>query len=240
MKKFNCPSCGAPNSFFSNVSVYAVCQYCNSMIVRHDVDVEAIGTMAALPEDMSPLQIGTSGFYENQKFTIIGRMKVGWEKGSWNEWFLLMDDGRQGWICEAQGTYAVSFELNLETFLAFQSDFDKQISYFSASENLNIKNVLKTKTPNFQLGSQINIDNIGDFEIVDIKKATCLGSEGELPFKAAKGRKTTMVDLIGENKKFASLEIDDEKKRLYVGKYLEWDEMCCENLRSLEGWSIEK
>src|SRR5256885_2095546 len=55
---FNCPSCGAQVDFQSNLSVYAVCKFCRSMIVRHDVNVESIGTMASLPDDMSPIQIG--------------------------------------------------------------------------------------------------------------------------------------------------------------------------------------
>ena len=73
MKKFNCPSCGAEVVFNSNHSVYAVCKYCHSMIVRHDLDVEAIGTMASLPEDMSPFQIGTEGYYQGTHFSLVGR-----------------------------------------------------------------------------------------------------------------------------------------------------------------------
>jgi len=112
MKKYSCPSCGAEMVFHSGLSVYAVCPYCRSTVVRHDVDLEAIGTMATLPDDMSPLQIGTDGFYQGTRFSLVGRMKIGWKDGSWNEWFMLADDGRKGWLAEAQGFYAVSFEID--------------------------------------------------------------------------------------------------------------------------------
>jgi len=56
-----CPSCGGPVPFQSAISVFAVCPYCTSMLVRHDLDVESLGKMAVLAEDSSPLQIGSAG-----------------------------------------------------------------------------------------------------------------------------------------------------------------------------------
>ena len=53
MRKFACPSCGADVTFQSAQSVYTVCAYCQSMVVRTDVDVKSIGVMAALPDDMA-------------------------------------------------------------------------------------------------------------------------------------------------------------------------------------------
>ena len=41
MRKFACPSCGADVTFQSAQSVYAVCAYCQSMVVRTDVDLGA-------------------------------------------------------------------------------------------------------------------------------------------------------------------------------------------------------
>jgi uncharacterized protein (DUF983 family) len=54
----SCPSCGAPVVFKSASSVFAVCEYCQSTLVRHDQNLEDIGKMAALVEDRSPLQLG--------------------------------------------------------------------------------------------------------------------------------------------------------------------------------------
>ena len=213
MKVYNCPSCGAEIPFRSSLSVYAVCPYCKSMVVRHDADVEAIGTMASLPDDMSPFQIGTEGIYKGVHFGIIGRMKIGWEDGNWNEWFIVSDDARKGWLAEAQGFYAVSFE----------KDDPLPEKAEAALKNIS------------SLGYEIDLWG-HKFKVVDVKQATCIGSEGELPFCAPQGRKTTSIDLNGDGNEFASIEIDENKRRIYIGSYVEWEQLKCTNFRKYEGW----
>jgi hypothetical protein len=211
MKSCNCPSCGASIAFQSSLSVYAVCKYCSSMVVRRDLDVESIGTMAALPQDMSPFQIGTQGKFDGVGFGIIGRMKLSWEDGYWNEWCILSEDGRRGWLAEAQGFYAVSFEI-------------------AENEELKEKNL-----DSLPVGSFLKFhDSL--LKIVDIKEATCVGCEGELPFVAPKGRKTKSLDLVGKSGEFASIEIENNQRRVYLGRYVEWENLHCQNFRILEGW----
>ncbi len=219
MKLFACPTCGAQVRFQSRQSVYAVCEYCSSMIVRSDVDVEAIGTMAALPDDMSPLQIGTEGKYRGEHFGIIGRVKMSWDAGLWNEWCLLMDDGRRGWLAEAQGTFAIAFELELTQLPA---------SFLTGGNKGSF--VMMPK-----LGMYIPIKGI-DYRVMDIKKTVCVGSEGELPFPAPKGRESVCVDLLSKNGEFASIELYDGAAKLYAGHYIEWGDMRPTNIRELEGW----
>jgi hypothetical protein len=67
----------------------AVCNYCKSTIVRHDKDLEILGKMSEMPPDMSPIQIGTTGILGKDKFEIVGRQRIGYENGSWNEWYML-------------------------------------------------------------------------------------------------------------------------------------------------------
>ena len=98
MLKSSCPSCGAGVTFQSTVSIMAVCEHCNSTIIRHDVDIEAIGKMATLQVDASPLQLGTCGDYRGAAFTVVGRIQLRFDRGLWNEWHLLFSDGRSGWL----------------------------------------------------------------------------------------------------------------------------------------------
>lgn len=236
MKNYHCPSCGADLAFRSNLSVYAVCAYCRSMVVRHDVDVESIGTMAALPEDMSPLQIGTEGKYNGERFTLIGRVKMGWEDGAWNEWFFLGDDGRKGWLAEAQGSYAFSYETEESLHANTQKALDEHIAEFKErSLKASADASLRSKGAGIAPGSHLTLSK-QKFQITDIKQTECLGSEGELPFSAPKGRKTVSVDLSGDGGEFASIEISTAQTRIYIGRYVEWDDMHCHNLRPLEGW----
>ena len=219
MRKFACPSCGADVVFRSAQSVYAVCAYCQSMVVRTDVDVRSIGVMAALPDDMSPLQLGSGGYFEDQPFTI------GWRDGLWNEWHLLMADGRRGWIGEAQGSFSISFQLEAALPRDVTQTFEYCLPLLMGGEGAD------EVRPGFtvELGGTT-------LRAVDIKLATCLGSEGELPFTAPKGRRTVAVDCIGKEGEFATLDHDGREGRAYVGRYVEWDDFRFTNLRPLEGW----
>src|SRR5437867_3521525 len=109
MAPASCPSCGATVEFKSSASVFAVCEYCHSALVRHDLDIENLGRMADLKVDGSPIRLGAQGRYREVHFGLIGRIQLRYERGIWNEWHILFDDGRSGWLGEAQGTYAITF-----------------------------------------------------------------------------------------------------------------------------------
>lgn len=208
MQKYTCPSCGASITFQSSVSVMCVCPYCRSLVVRRDVDVEAIGVMAELPDDISPFQVGTAGIYKNVHFQLIGRVKVGWEDGNWNEWFLWTDQGKKGWLAEAQGFLGVSFEQEESEIPKTPPKLDQMLT----------------------LGTR-------KFFVSDVKETECIGSEGELPFAAQKGRKATAVDLISSDSGFASIEYNElGAARFYIGEYMEFDALRFTNLRALPGW----
>src|SRR6266576_3688641 len=105
----NCPNCGAKIVFRWSSSVQTVCDFCKSILVRTDVDLKKVGEVADLPPDSSPIQIGTEGSYNHKAFTAIGRIIYEYEQGNWNEWHLLLNDGTNGWLSDAQAEYAVSF-----------------------------------------------------------------------------------------------------------------------------------
>lgn len=212
--------------FRSAQSVYAVCAYCQSMVVRTDVDVASLGVMAALPDDMSPLQLGTGGMFDGQSFTIIGRLKIGWSDGLWNEWRMLMDDGREGWIGEAQGFFSVSFKAEEKSWNNVREALDRCRPLLKESED---------GATDVRPGFSVTVKGV-QLKAVDIKLATCLGSEGELPFAAPKGRRTVSIDCIGTDGEFATLEHDGVEANVYFGRYLEWDALRFSNLRPLEGW----
>ncbi len=220
MKKFACPSCGAEGVFASSLSVYAVCKFCSAMVVRQDEALQAIGTMAALPDDLSPFRIGTEGHFGKVHFLLVGRMKLAWDDGSWNEWFMATDDGRRGWLSDAQGAYAVSFEVEPPGL-----DF--------ALRAVQHQNHPSEHTA--FIGSKLALDQ-RYLRVTDVKRATCIGSEGELPLAAPQGRKTMSVDLTGTRGEFGSVEIETGKLRAFVGRYVEWKDLGCTKVRQFDGW----
>lgn len=109
MFKALCPSCGANVVFKSPASVMAVCEYCQTTVLKDAESVKDIGKMASVLEDYSPLQIGTTGIYQQQGFSLLGRIQLKYDDGLWNEWYALFDDGKEGWLSEASGQYVFTF-----------------------------------------------------------------------------------------------------------------------------------
>ena len=179
------------------------------MLVRHDMDLESLGKMAQLPDDISPLKIGTRGKFRNTAFEIIGRLKIAWSEGYWNEWSLLFDDGKQGWLAEAMGFFMLSFEVSETTTVP-------------ARETV-------------EVGKAYELVPAHRFFVDDIKEAVCIGSEGELPFKGLQGRKTLSVDLSDNTGQFASIEYSDQEGiNLYIGRYVAFASLELSNLRDLD------
>ena len=109
MKTAQCPSCGAPVGFRSASSLYAVCEFCHSTLLRDGDDLKNLGRMAELMDDPSRIQIGSEGRFRGGHFAVIGRIQLKYDAGLWNEWHLLFSDATTAWLSEAGGEYMLSF-----------------------------------------------------------------------------------------------------------------------------------
>jgi hypothetical protein len=88
-----------------------VCDYCRSAIARTDRALEDLGKVAALVDTGSPLRRDLPGKYHGTGFRIVGRTQMQHQAGGvWDEWYAVFDDGRWGWLAEAQGKYYVTFK----------------------------------------------------------------------------------------------------------------------------------
>ena len=210
MINVNCPSCGASVPFQSAYSILAVCEHCNSTLVRHDINIEDIGKMATLQEDASPLQLGTRGEYRGVSFSVVGRIQLRFDRGIWNEWHLVFSDGRSGWLGESQGTYTISFLEKVDTPLpSFEQLRDKK---------------------------KVTIRNQA-FHVHNVENAHCIAGQGELPFKVAGGYDAPVADLLGENDAFATIDYSEDAPLVFIGEYVEFDGLRLSNLREFDGWT---
>jgi ribosomal protein L37AE/L43A len=199
----SCPSCGAPVAFKSASSVFAVCDYCQSTLVRHDQNLEDIGKMAALVEDRSPLQLGAEGSYKGVHFALIGRIQIKYSQGIWNEWHLLFDDMRTGWLSEAGGEYVLTFAQYVPEALPPFDDLKIGQRFVLASQTWTVSN---------------------------IENAECIAGQGELPFKVGAGYPVSAVDLRnGAN--FATLDYSETPPLLFVGEAIAFKSLKMNNLR---------
>jgi hypothetical protein len=204
----NCPNCGAKTVFQWSSSVQTVCAYCKSILVRTDVDLKKVGQVADLPPDSSPIQLNTEGIYHNKAFAVAGRILYEYEQGGWNEWHIIMNDGTNAWLSDAQAEYAVSFAVPGQT--------------------------LPTESQ-IQVGQQYTWSN-QTYTVTVITEAHYKGVEGELPFQYWDKTDVTFVDLRSQTGKFATLDYSDEQPALYLGEFVEFDDLKLKNLRQFEGW----
>ena len=205
----NCPNCGALVRFRWSSAVQTTCEYCRSILVRRDVNLERVGAVADLPPDPSPIQIGTEGIYRNKSFLVVGRILYEYEQGGWNEWHVVCQDGTSGWLSDAQAEYAVSF--------------------LTPSSGL---------PPAAQLhpGQRLLL-NGQPFEVTTLTRARYRGVEGELPFEYWDKTETLFADLRTPEARFATIDYSEDPPLLFVGEAVSFDELRLKNLRQFEGWS---
>jgi hypothetical protein len=206
----NCPSCGAPVTFRWSSAVQTVCPFCHSILVRTDVNLQNVGKVADLPPDPSPIQLLTSGTYNNKKFDVIGRIIYEYEQGGWNEWHIVFSDGTSGWLSDAQLQYAVSF---LAPGIPVPDE--KQV----------------------YRGQRFRFNNI-DFEVATMTIADYKGVEGELPFPFYGKSSMLFADLRSRTDDFATLDFSDNAAPLlFLGKSVPYEALHLQNVRQFEGWS---
>jgi hypothetical protein len=206
-----CPNCSAPISFSWSGSVQAVCTFCRSVIVRHDVDLAKVGEVATVPEDSSPIQIGTTGRLDDRPFTVTGRILYQYARGGWNEWHLALDDGSSAWLSDAMAEYAVS---RLHTGHA----------PLPASSELR--------------GGMAFRFSDGSYRVTTITRAKYRTVEGELPFEYWDKDEVLFADLRSVDGRFATIDYSEQPALLFVGRFVEFDALGLGNVRRFEGWAI--
>ncbi len=209
MKEAVCPSCGAPVRFVSSVALLAVCSQCRSQLFRKDLDLSALGKSAALLQDGSVVRLGTEGRWRGVAFAVAGRLQLRFDAGLWNEWFLVFDNGDQGWLGESAGKYAVSFRRD-------------------AAEPLPPYDQLS-------VGRRVTLEGRA-FEVTDLRMAEYLAAEGELPFRPPLGEKAALADLTAGGGGFATFDYSEGKPLLFLGQWVTPEELSLTNLAVPEGW----
>jgi len=206
----NCPNCGAPVRFRFSSAVQSVCEYCRSIVVRRDVNLEKVGEVADLPPDPSPIQIGAEGVYRNRPFVVAGRILYEYSQGGWNEWHVVFSDGTSGWLSDAMAEYAVSLPVAPPPTplpSAEQIHRGRKFQWFGIH-----------------------------YEVTVLTRARYRGVEGELPFEYWDKNEVLFADLRSQEAHFATIDYSDNPPLLFLGEAVEFDALRLKNLRPVEGW----
>jgi ribosomal protein S27E len=205
VKRASCPSCGAPVTFRSATSIYVVCEFCRSTLLRSGEDLQNLGRMAELLEDRSLIQIGSEGYYRNRHFLVIGRIQLRYEAGIWNEWHILFDDGRTAWLAEAGGELVVSAQVAVSDPLP----------------------AFETLQPEMSVSLDGRV-----FTVTNLATARCISGQGELPFRVAAGYDVNTADLRG-NDRFLTLDYSETPPLVFVGQAVAFSDLKLEKLKEL-------
>ncbi|HEY3351445.1 MAG TPA: DUF4178 domain-containing protein [Thermoanaerobaculia bacterium] len=209
-----CPNCGAEVLFSAGSSLVTICRQCRSAIARRGANLEAIGVVAELVPTSSPFKVGMRSRGSNtvKPFAIVGRLQLSTGEGTWDEWHVALADGGFAWLAEAQGGFWMMLPLK-----------PPPVPEWSAI------------TP----GQSLDLGAYGRYAVAEVRQATYVSAEGDLPFIAPPGSVFRYADISGADGSLGTLDYGDDPglDGFYVGRKLELAEL---GIEGLTAWKDRK
>lgn len=203
----SCPSCGAQVDVCDASSVLVICPYCNSYLKRQDETLTDSGMKTPLLQNWTPIQIGSTGVFEGQSFTVLGCLQVHYDAGAWNEWYISFADGSNGWLSESGALHV----LTRKQAGTIQVQFER----LKAG-----RSTLKYK------------DNL--FTVADMRRVQRdqLAAAGELPISVDMLEQFALIDLRSRNLFMTLEESAPNQYEIYFGRGVRFADLQMSFLRS--------
>ena len=205
----SCPNCGAAVAFRWAQAVQTSCDYCGSVLVRHDVDLVRVGSVAGVPPDSSPVQRGTEGRWRGRAFVVVGRIRYAYGRGRWSEWHLRFADGGGGWLSDAQLEWAVTEQVEAPADLPPFAEL--------------------------RPGRRVRLAG-ADYTVAAATRARYDGVEGELPFYYWGKEEVPFVDLRTPDGRLATVDGSERPPLVFAGAFAEFGDLALTGLRAFDGW----
>lgn len=208
-----CSSCGAEIDIHSASAISVVCGYCHSLLVLEDRGFAASGRHSVVLRDFSPLQLGTTGTWKGQLFTLIGRLQAQYDEGGWNEWHALMADGSSGWLSEAS-----------DRFVFTQLETKSQLGTIPKFDDISVGRTFFSYGPNKYAAADVRQVTRGQF-----------AAEGELPFLLPEKESVKVVDC-RSGAVFMTLDYSqsDTKPEVFIGEGVILNNLRLQNTRDIQ------
>lgn len=177
-----------------------ICDYCKTAIYWDKESALRAGQKSMDLPDSPRFKVGATGKIKGRSFQVLGRLHYAHEKGTWNEWFIEMENGEIMWLTEDER------ELFLESPLELTSP----------------------PPPHSELtpGMRIKL-NEKEGVIEEIGEARCLGGEGQIPVQAEVGAIYPYADGSSQDGTFSfGLEYDPAtgKAAAFLGRIIDFKE----------------
>lgn len=185
-----CPNCGAPIEFHVSSSVVTVCESCDTVVARADRSFEDLGKTSDLVQTQSRLSLWLTGTFQGVGFQLTGRAQLQHGAGGvWDEWYMAFDDGRWGWLAEAQGRFYLTFR-------------DQGTA---SSEMPNAGDYVTVGEPSVMM------------TVAEVGQSSVLAGRGEIPYRLDVGRSYWYADLSGPAGMFGTIDYSETPPALFLG-----------------------
>ncbi len=200
----SCPACGVAVESVSAHTRSMQCPHCGNWIYLSGSGWSSAGSFTHALDAPSMLRVGRSGVLSGtaerpRNLTVAGRLRLTYDGGYWDEWWLEFEDGNHQWLEEDDGRYRLHSPVSLSADLA------------------------QVKAAG--VGSQLLLDNKNWF-ITERLDATLAGSEGALPIAIQPNEKITCLDLMGSGEKLSleagSLDVTVSRSEKIAGSLFKW------------------
>ena len=203
-----CPNCGAPIEFRWSGAVQTVCAHCQSVVVRHDVDLEALGKVSDLPAEQladpdrhrGPLGRRPLHRHRPHRLRTRGRRL---ERVAPDLW-------------ERRERVAVGRPGRVRRSRRWRRQPRCRQSRASS------------------VGGQLLVSTAAHFTVSSITNARYRGVEGELPFVYWDKDNVPFVDLRAHDESFATIDYSEQRPLLFIGRFVEYDALALRNVRTFD------
>jgi hypothetical protein len=197
-RTISCPSCSAPHDIHNPGIIRFACPYCGSVVSWDEERIELAGRQSVLDEGFTRLYTGAAGSLHRSRFVVLGRARYAFERGTWDEWFVEMEDGSIRWLTED------NHELALET---------------------EIDDAAAPPFENLRPGARFELRD-GTFVVEEVGEAECVGLEGDLPKDVEVGERYPYADGSSPDGRYSvGLEYDADPPTVFVGRWLKRNEL---------------
>ena len=199
MTQGNCPSCGAAVEFTAGSAQVLVCGHCQTVVAKKGLDLEAHGKIGAIVDTDSPLQLHVEGRLGRDAYRVVGHLQKDHGAGPWDEWYVEFDDGRSGWLSEAEGAWYLLYAEGTAPDLSLED--------FEPGHRFSLK------------GHRLVVEERGHGRVV--------AAEGQLPSDVDPSADSHYVDATGPRGVFVTLDFGKwaTEPEVYVGKKLKLEEL---------------
>jgi Domain of unknown function (DUF4178) len=205
-RQLQCPNCGGEHTLVNPGITMLVCDYCKTVVYWGEQTALQTGRQSILPEADTRLFMHASGKLMGRSYEVAGHLRYDHGRGTWDEWYLQMDDGGVAWLSEDER------KLSLEQFLRPDPSMPPP--------------------GQLQPGNPVTLDGVG-YTVREVGNAVCAGGEGQLPFTVLPGEQYPYVDLAShDGTQFATLEYDsDGAPRCFTGQVLDHETLTVDDER---------